>query len=163
MKIKKSNSILKTAFQLEEYIPLKIKFDTTVEEYHPGCEFVKGDSSLLELLFGEISHQLFAITLVTCNEYKILNTALPLFDTIDGNICIDEEISETLTHFETSTFLTEIYSNGTIIRLSDKPIHCFYKNNEIIWGVDNDGDVCQFIVYMDNEVVEHLTNELQLQ
>lgn len=163
MKIKKSNSTSKTTFQFEEYIPLKIKFDTPFDEYHPGCEFVKGDSCLLELLFGEYSRQLSAITLVICSEYEILNASLPIFDTTDANICIDEELCETLTHFETDTFATDIYSNGAIIRLSDKPVHSFYKNNDVIWGIDVNENICQLIVYMDENGVAHLTNELQLQ
>lgn len=163
MKIKRTNSVSKTTFQLEEYIPLKIKFDTSVNEYHLGCEFIKDDSSLLELLFGENSRRLFGITLVTCNEYEILSTPLPPFDTKSGNICIAEELSETLTHFTTSTFVTEIYLNGTIINLSDSNACCFYENNGVIWGVNENGDICQLIVRMNNDTVEHLTNELKLQ
>ena len=163
MKIKKSDTISKTTFLLEEYIPLKIVFDTSVEEYHPGCEFVKGDSSLLELLFGEDSRQLSAVTLVICNEYKMLNTSLPFFNAIDSNICIDEELCGTLTHFETNTFETEIYSNGAIIKLSDSTAHCFYKNDDVVWGIDENGDVCQLIVCMNSDGVAHLINELQLQ
>lgn len=163
MKIKKSNSVSKTTLYLEEYIPLKIKFDTSTEEYHPGFEFVKGDSSLLDLMFGEESRELFSITLVICNEYKTLNTPLPFFDALDGNICIAEELLNTLTHFETDTFVTEIYSNGAIIRLSDNTAHSFYKNNDVIWGIDANENICQLIVYMDEDGVAHLTNELQLQ
>lgn len=163
MKIKKLNSVSKTTFHCEEYIPLKITFSTSVEEYHPSCEFVKGDSSLLELLFGENTRQLSAITLVICNEYKIMNTSLPFLHTIDGNVCIEEELFDTLTHFETDTFITEIYSDGAIIKLSDNVSHCFYKNNNVIWGIDDNGDVCQLVVYMDSNSVAHLKNELQLQ
>lgn len=163
MKIKKSDTISKTTIILEEYIPLKIEFNTSTEEYHPGCEFVKDDSSLLELSFGENSRQLSAITLVICDKYKMLNTSLPFFDTTDGNICIDEELCDTLTHFETNTFETDIYSNGTIIRLSDNSSHYFYKNNNVIWGIDENRDVCQLIVCMDSDSVAHLADELQLQ
>jgi len=163
MKIKKSNSVSKTTLYLEEYIPLKIKFDTSTEEYHPGFEFVKGDSSLLDLMFGEESHELFSITLVICDEYKALNTPLPFFDTLDGNICIAEELLNTPTHFETDTFVTEIYSNGAIIRLSNNIAHSFYKNNDVIWGIDANENICQLIVYMDEDGVDHLSNELQLQ
>lgn len=163
MKIKKSDTISKTTILLEEYIPLKIIFNTSTKEYHPSCEFVKGDSSLLELSFGENSRQLSAITLVICDKYEILNISLPFFDTTDGNICIDEELCDTLTHFETNTFVAEIYSNGAKIRLSDNAPHCFYKNDNVIWGIDENRDICQLIVYMDSNNVAHLTNELQLQ
>ena len=163
MKIKKTNFVSKTTLHLEEYIPLKIKFDTATEEYHPGFEFVKGDSSLLDLMFGEESQELFSITLVICNEFKILNTPLPVFEALDGNICIAEEILDSQTHFETDTFVTEVYSNGTIIKLSDNTAHCFYKNDDVIWGIDENDDICQLIVCMNSDSVAHLTNELQLQ
>lgn len=163
MKIKKLNSISKATFQLEEYIPLKIKFDTSFDEYHPGLEFVKGDSSLLELLFGEKSHQLSAITLISCDKYEVSNTQLPFLNTIDGNICIDEELPETLSHIETDTFETKIYSNGAIINLSNNKAHLYYKNNDVVWGIDENEYICQLIVYMDNSGVSHLINELQSQ
>lgn len=163
MKIEKINSISKTSFQLEEYIPLKINFDTSFKEYHPGLEFVKSDSSLLELLFGEKSQQLYSITLVSCDKYEVLNTPLPLLDTIDGNIRLAENLPETLSHVETDTFETKIHSNGVIINLSVMPIYRFYKNNDIIWGIDKNDEISQLIVCMDSNSIAHLTNELQQQ
>lgn len=163
MKIEKLDSLSKTTFLLEEYIPLKIIFDTSFEEYHPSLEFVKNDSSLLELSVGNESHRLSSITLVVCEDYKIVDDKLPIFETIDGDIYIDEKMPDSLLHFETDVFETHVYLDGIVINLSNKPSTTFYKNNNVIWGIDETGEISQFIAEMDNEAVEHITNELNLQ
>lgn len=163
MKIKKVDSVSKTAFVFEEYIPLKIKYEISFKEYHPSFEFVKDDASLLELSVGETSHRVSSITLVVCEDYEILEKQLPTFDTVDGDIYIDEEMPESLSHFKTDVFEVVVYSDGAIIDLSHNPSMIYYKSNNVIWGIDENSKISQLIVKMDRGTVKHITNELRLQ
>ncbi len=141
--------------QLEEYIPLKIRF---TKEIRPltYISYSKGTGSLLEFGVNEYTGIIQQITLVICDDFAESKKKISVDDYIDSDTVIKGK------PVECNTFKILLYSNGVRIMLSDKKSLRYNKIDRVYIGLSDDNDIAEVCVYdMNDSELGHLRHELE--
>lgn len=146
---------------LEEYIPLKIRFDA-LQEHHSSVAFVVENHSLLELMVGEQSHQISEITLLNCEQYTIGDGFLPIAPAQDGAVCLWPPQGETALRQPVEQMAAVVYADGIEIRLSGQRANRFVRDGKVVWCM-LDGQLVAVRVALSPDERAHTAKELQWQ
>lgn len=142
---------------LEEYIPLKIIWDSC-EEAVTYVSFSKEKTSSLEIVIGINSSQVKRLTLLLCKEYLETSDELRVDNIVDNKIMFKHD------KVECDIFKAILYSNGVKIICSNKDTCKYIQLGKVYFGMSEADDITEICVYdMSVDELAHLKNELMLQ
>ncbi len=148
-----------TEFVVEDYFPIIVSANDYIDNIS-YIEYSCDNNSLLEFTVNKTCKQFYRVKLILCKKFvkQDESMTLPVAYT-EGTVLMDvpeKNVPETLT--------TTVYLDGVEIHLSDKDTKQYYKNGDIFFGIDANGELCNVMVSgLSKTDVEHVLKELRYQ
>ena len=147
-------------FENEEYFPIRVVFDSSVEGIkHAG--FYNGDEDLLEIAYDKETGKLKTIQIVICHNYSIIDSDYSLPVSCLGS---DGDAIAVVDHFECPCFGMQIYNDCIVVTVSDHMISQYIRCGQVLFGIDEDKRIVSVIVScLSKANVAHCIEELGMQ
>ncbi len=145
---------LKKKVRLEEYIPLAL----CAQEDVSSANYViyTAENSHLELVFDEVDHKIYRITMCICKNFDRINEDFKLpQDILSGDLLIDEDFRN-----ETKKFLCEIYNNAIKVILDDRQGNRFIASDNILYELIDEELISITLYEQPKKVIDHTFKEL---
>lgn len=156
--MKYTNKIFKKTAVLEEYLPLSIKSESSLENAN-YLIFRYENNSLLEIVFNESNGYIHKINMIICKDYHMVDSTFDIPNdliTKKGDILVEREDDVTTHKFECI-----IYKDAIRLEISNEAVIERIYSDNIVWELNKDGKLVSFTLYRQSpEIIEHTKNEL---
>jgi hypothetical protein len=149
-----TENIFKKKARLEEYIPLAI----CAQEDVSSANYViyTAENSYFELVFDEVDHKIYRITMCICKNFNRINEDFNLpTNILLGDLLIDENFRK-----EANKFLCEIYNNAIKVLLDDRQGNRFVASDNILYELIDDELISITLYAQSKKVIDHTYKEL---
>ena len=155
MKHIKRESEIEVSFCTEEYIPFKVVLNRNTEGIR-NVGFQMGNKSLLEFAVGDESGIIHRVTLVSCENYAIIDDNLIIGDVEDGDIVVNEPDKVMCEYFT-----VHLYKNALAILVSNDVLKKKVSLDDIVFGFSEQGAFsCLYCKISSKLVYDHIKSEL---
>ena len=153
----KLNKKGKTVVRNEEYFPIVVVAGDDIEDIR-YVEIASGSGNLIEFAADKETGQFLRMKLVMFERYSVLENHFDqIKDVKEGTLVFDETPK-----YETDEFTVTVFQNAVQIILKEAEETVFYKNGNVIVGVDSFcNPVSIEVVDLDPSEINHILDEME--
>ena len=141
----------------EEYIPLRVVYDSSIESIH-FVGFYYKDTDLLEFAVDKETGLVRKMQIVVCSHFQFVDNEYPSEKADDAVPYLYYP-----QHNDCSIFRLTVYKNAVKVVISNKAVSVFFRCGQVIYGLSSSGElVSVLITNMSVKDIAHTQSELSI-